>query len=128
MTTKSIGLAILICSPTIEHPELCVTPIVHAIAARALDCEVEVHFAGPAIRWLVEGVADSRYPTVRREKPIRDFLQEASTAGARILACSMARANWVGQEEKLIAECAGNAGATAFLVRMLSPDWRTMVF
>ena len=36
---------------------LVVTPLVHALAARALDAEVEIHFAGPAVRWLIEGMA-----------------------------------------------------------------------
>jgi hypothetical protein len=45
--------AILVCSARPEDPELCVTPLVPALAARALDAEVEIHFAGPAVRWLV---------------------------------------------------------------------------
>ena len=52
-------LALLIWAATPEHPELAVTPLVHALAARALDAEVEIHFAGPAVRWLLflSGVA-----------------------------------------------------------------------
>ena len=46
MTTEARGLAILVCSPTPETPELCVTPLIHAAAACALDCEVELYRAG----------------------------------------------------------------------------------
>jgi predicted peroxiredoxin len=51
-------LTLLLWAATPDHPDLCVTPLVHALAARALDAEVEIHFAGPADRLLVAGVAD----------------------------------------------------------------------
>lgn len=122
------NVAFLIWAATPERPELCATPLVHALAARALDCTVEIHFAGPAVRWLVDGVAAERYPTSAHEKSILVFLQEAAAAGALLLVCSMARESWVGPEERLIGECHGAAGATAFVARMLDPAWRTGVF
>ena len=120
-------LALLVWAATPERPELCVTPLVHALAARALDAEVEIHFAGPAVRWLVAGVADHQFATPAREKSLGDFLREVSAEGVRLLACSMARAAWVGADETLIPE-AGAAGATAFAARALDPAWRTLVF
>ncbi|WP_428826431.1 DsrE family protein [Azonexus sp. IMCC34842] len=124
MTDK---LALLIWAATPEHPELLVTPLIHALAARALDAEVEIHFAGPAVRWLVEGVADTAYATPSREKAIGDFLRELVAEDVRLLACGMARAAWVGAGETLILP-AGAAGATAFVGRALDPAWRTLVF
>lgn len=121
-------LALLIWAATPEHPELCVTPLVHALAARALDAEVEIHFAGPAIRWLVTGVAEMRYATPGKEKSIAEFMREASAAGAAFYACSMARAAWISDNEILIPECTGAAGATAFVARALDPTWQTLVF
>lgn len=126
--TDTQGLAILFCSATPERPELCVTPLIHAMAARAVDCEVEIHFAGPAVRLLVEGVADDLFPTGKKEKSIRTFLKEASATGVKLLACSMAQATWVDCHERLIPECNGSAGATAFVVRTLENDWKTLVF
>lgn len=128
MTTETQRLAILICSATPDRPEFCVTPLVHAIVARALDCEVEIHFAGPSIRLLVDGVAAGLYPTAQREKSVLAFLQEASEAGVRLLACSMAHASWVAPDETLIAECGEFAGATFFVVRSLDPEWHTLVY
>lgn len=128
MTTRIEHLAILLNSATPERPEICVTPLVHALAARALDCEVEIHFAGPAIRLLVVGVADALYPTPEKEKSVLSFIREASNAGATLLACSMAKAAWVAEGECLIAECDGAAGATSFVVRALDPEWKTLVF
>lgn len=127
MTTEVKGLALLLWSATPDRPELCVTPFVHALAARALDAEVEIHFAGPAVRLLVEGVAGERYATPEREKSLLDFILEAEAAGVRLLACGMARAAFVNDGEKLISQ-AGHAGATAFVARTLDPAWRTLVF
>jgi uncharacterized protein len=120
-------LAILIWSATLDRPELCATPLVHALAARALDAEVEIHFSGPAVRWLVVGVADSLFTTPAREKSIGDYLREVIAEDVRLLACSMASAAWVADDEALIP-AAGFAGATAFVARTLDPTWRTLVF
>lgn len=120
-------LALLIWAATPDHPALCVTPLVHALAARALDAEVEIHFAGPAVRWLVAGVADQAFATQEREKSIGDFLRAVLAAGVNVYACSMAHAAWIAPDETLIDE-AGAAGATAFVARTLDPTWRTLVF
>lgn len=120
-------LALLVWAATPEHPELLVTPLVHALAARALDAEVEIHFAGPAVRWLVAGVADQRFATLAGEKSLGDFLREVAAEDVRLVACGMARAAWVGAGETLIPG-AGAAGATAFVARALDPAWRTLVF
>jgi predicted peroxiredoxin len=120
-------LAILLWAATPEQPQLCVTPLVHALAARALDAEVEIHFAGPAIRLLVEGVADGLFAGPAREKSVGDFLREVAAADVRLLACGMARAAWVAGHESL-GFGAGHAGATAFVGRALDPEWRTLVF
>lgn len=121
------GLALLLWSATPQAPERCVTPFVHALAARALDAEVEIHFAGPAVRLLVAGVADGLYPTPAREKSVLAFVQEAAAAGAELFACGMARAAFVAEGEGLIPQ-ARAAGATAFVARSLDPAWRTLVF
>ena len=117
-------LALLIGS---AQPEQAVTPLVHALAARALDAEVEIHFAGPAVRWLIAGVGEAAWPTPAREKSITAFLDEAAAAGVCFYACGMARAAWVGENEHLIGE-ARAAGATAFVARSLDPGWRTLVY
>jgi predicted peroxiredoxin len=120
-------LALLIWGATPDRPELCATPLVHALAARALDAEVEIHFAGPAVRWLVEGVADNLYPTQDREKSIGDFLREVAFEEVSLLCCGMARAAWVAGHESMIVQ-AGAAGATAFVGRALDPTWTTLVY
>ena len=121
-------IAFLIWAATPDRPDLVVTPLVHALAACALDCEVEIHFAGPAVRWLVDGVAAASYATPAREQSIAEWLQKVSAAGVPLLACSMARAAWIREDEMLIAQYSGAAGATAFVARTLDPQWCTTVF
>jgi len=120
-------LAILIWAALPECPELVVTPLVHALAARALEAEVEIHFAGPAIRWLVDGVADRQYATAAREKSIGEFLREVQQEGVTLYACGMAQAQWVAAGESLLPGCR-HAGATAFVARSLDPEWRTLTY
>lgn len=133
MTTESeavpaSGLAILIWAATTDRADLVVTPLVHALAARALDCAVEIHFAGPAARWLVEGIAAASWPTPDREKSVLQWLHDCAAAGVDIRICGMARAGWIRPGETLIAECHGAVGATAFVARGLDPGWRCVVF
>lgn len=120
-------LALLVWAATPEHPALLATPLVHALVACALDAEVELHFAGPAVRWLVEGVAAQAFATPAREKSLAAFLDEVVAAGGRLYACSMAQAAWVRAGEVLRADVAA-AGATAFMARTLDPAWRALVY
>ena len=120
-------LAFLIWAATPARPDLIATPLVHVLAACALDAEVELHFAGPAVRWLVEGVAAAATPAPGSDKTIAAFLDEASAAGARLYACSMAAAQWVATDECLLPGVR-HAGATAFVARSLDPAWKTLVF
>ena len=100
MSAHRKKLAILLWSATPERPQLCATPFVHAAAAAAFDCEVEIHFAGPAVRLLVTGVR----------------------------ACAMAMGALVGADETLIPEFGGSIAASAFVNRALDPEWATLVF
>lgn len=120
-------LAMLVWAATPDRPELIATPLVHALAARALDAEVEIHFAGPAVRWLLATVADAAWTSPNQEKTAGDFLREVLAAGARLYGCGMARAAWIADGEATIPE-AGAAGATAFIARTLDPAWRTAIY
>lgn len=120
-------IAILIRSSTPDRPELCDMPFVYAAVAAAMDCEVEVHFTGPAIRLLVEGVAAGLYPKPEG-KSVYSYMQDAAEQGARFLGCSLALRDYLSPDEKKIAEFSGAAGAAAFIMRTLDPEWRVMYF
>jgi len=121
-------LAILLWSATPERPQLCATPFVHAAAAAAFDCEVEIHFAGPAVRLLVAGVADGLRPWPGSDTSIYQMLRQATNLGVSLRACAMAMGALVGDGEALIPEYAGTIAASAFVARALDPDWATLVF
>jgi predicted peroxiredoxin len=121
-------LAILLWSATEDRPELCAAPFIYAMAATALDCQVEIHFSGRAIRLLVAGVAERLYPTAAGTKSIYVFMKEAAYLGADFLACGMALGTHAQEGELFIPEYSGNASATEFVMRALDPDWATLVF
>jgi len=121
-------IAILLWSATPERPELCATPLVHAAAAAAFDCEVEIHFAGPAVRLLVAGVAENLRPWPGIDASIYQMLRQATNLGAGLRACAMAMSALVGKDEALIPEFGGTIAASAFVDRALDPEWATLVF
>jgi len=121
-------LAILLWSATAEQPQLCATPFVHAAAAAAFDCEVEIHFAGPSVRLLVAGVADSLRPWPGVDTSIYNMMRQAANLDVAFRACAMAMGALVGKDEALIAEYGGTVAASAFVARTLDPEWATLVF
>ena len=121
-------LAILLWSATPEHPQLCATPFVHAAAAAAFDCEVEIHFAGPTVRLLVAGVAESLHPWPGVDTSIYNMMRQAANLNVSFRACAMAMGALVGRDEALIPEYTGTAAASAFVDRALDPEWATLVF
>lgn len=120
-------LAILLCAATPERPELCATPFVLATAAAALDCEVEIHFAGRATRLLVAGVAGQLLPSADGQKSVYVFMKEAANLGVRFLGCGMALQGQAQPGELYIPEYAGSATVTDFVLRALDPEWATLV-
>ncbi|HEX8978355.1 MAG TPA: peroxiredoxin [Parasulfuritortus sp.] len=122
------NLAILLWNATPDRPELCATPFVHAAAAAALDCKVEIHFAGPSVRLLVAGVADGLRPWPGLDTSIYAMMRQAAGLGAEFKACAMAMQKLVGEGEALIPEYGGSAAASAFVVRSLDPAWATLVY
>jgi predicted peroxiredoxin len=119
-------LALLAWSISADAPDLCAAPFVYATAAAALDCEVEIHFAGPAVMLLIDGVAASAITS--SGKPVYGFMREAANLGVKFFACAMAASQHIAAGKSMIPELSGEAGATAFVVRTLSPGWKTLVF
>ena len=127
MSSPPSHLAILLWRVGPERPDLAAAPFVYAAVAAAMDCEVEVHFAGDSIPLLEPGVAD-RLRTGRGDKTLYDFMREAAALGVRFLGCSMALAERAAPDSPRIPEYSGGAGAAAFVRRSLDPQWRTLVF
>ncbi|MFZ5539435.1 MAG: DsrE family protein [Pseudomonadota bacterium] len=106
---------------------LAAAPFVYALAARALDQEVEMHFTSSAVRWLVAGQADTAYTDRARSKTVGDFIREAHAAGVKLYACAMARHEHA-RDEALIDEIEGVAGAATVVDAGTEPDARVMIF
>jgi predicted peroxiredoxin len=121
-------LAILLWSATTDRPQICATPFVHAAAAASFDAEVEIHFSGPTVRLMVQGVAENLRPWPEIETSIYDIMRQAANLDVKFLACAMAMDALVNKEEKLIPEYSGTAGASAFVQRALDPEWATLTY
>lgn len=128
MTGQRKKLAILLWSATPERPQLCATPFVHAAAAAAFDCDVEIHFAGPAVRLLVSGVAEALRPWPGVDTSIYQMMRQATNLGVSLRACAMAMGALVARDEALIPEYGGTIAASAFVSRALDTEWATLVF
>ena len=128
MTEQRKKLAILLWSATPERPQLCATPFVHAAAAAAFDCDVEIHFAGPAVRLLVSGVAEALRPWPGVDTSIYQMMRQATNLGVELRACAMAMGALVARDEALIPEYGGTIAASAFVSRALDTEWATLVF
>lgn len=120
-------LVIVMWSADPSAPERAAAPFVYALAARALDVDVEMHFTAGAVGWLFEGMADEAYTDRGRTKTVRDFIREASAAGVRLYACAMALAER-RRGEALIPEMTQIAGAATVVGAALQPDCRVIVF
>lgn len=111
-------LVIVVWSAGPDRPVLAAAPFVYALAGRAFEVAVEMHFTSTAVRWMVAGVADGAYTDAARTKTVADFIREAKAAGVRLYACSMAM-NEHGRGEALIPECDGYAGAATVVAAVL---------
>jgi len=120
-------LVIVMWSADPSAPDRAAAPFVYALAARALEIDVEMHFTAGAVRWLFDGVAAAAYTDAGRTKTVRDFIREAAAAGVRLYACAMAL-NERRAGEALIAEMTGVAGAATVVGAAVEPGCRVMVF
>lgn len=123
---KPDRLVIVVWSAGPDRPVQAAAPFVYALAARALEVAVEMHFTSTAVRWLITGVADGAYTDEGRTKTVADFIREAKAAGVRLYACSMAM-NEHGRGEALTSACDGYAGAATVVAAAMQGS-RILVF
>ena len=105
----------------------CVTPLMHALTASAMEAEVEVYFIGPCVRLLAEGVAQTVI-AVESKKPLATLLDDAHESGVRLYACTSAWKAYVPGNATLATQCAGFGGAATYLGRALNPAWRVLSY
>jgi predicted peroxiredoxin len=123
---KADRLVIVLWSAGPERPVQAAAPFVYALAARAFEVPVEIHFTSTAVRWLLAGVAEEAFTDAGRTKTVADYIREVKAAGARLYACSMAM-NEHGRGEPLIAECDGYSGAATVIASAMQGA-KTLVF
>ncbi|MFN9480067.1 MAG: DsrE family protein [Betaproteobacteria bacterium] len=125
---RRVVLVLWSCGPArADGAALAAAPFVYALAAHALELEVEMHFTADTVRWLVSGVADAAWTDAARSKTVADFIREARAAGVKLYACAMAL-NEHARGAALIAEAEGLAGAATVRAATVQADTRTLVF
>lgn len=127
MSNPAHRWVIVVWSAGPERPDLVAAPFVYALAARALEQDVEMHFTAAAVRWLLDGVAAGACTDRARSKTVYDFIVEAKAAGVRLYACAMALAEH-RRGEAMLAEVDGIAGAATVIGAAIDAGTRTMVF
>jgi predicted peroxiredoxin len=127
MADAATRLLIVMWSADPTAPDRAAAPFVYALAARALEIDVEMHFTAGAVQWLFGGVADRAFTDQARTKTVRDFIREAAAAGVRMYACAMAL-NERRRGEALIEEMTGIAGAATVAGAAVEADCRVIVF
>jgi predicted peroxiredoxin len=99
-----------------ERPGTLGAPFFQAAVAAAMDMEVEIYFAGPSARLLVQGVADKLYPGRAEEKSLYSFIQDAHEAGAKLYVCAGAMDENDLTMENAIPELDSPRGGAAFIM------------
>lgn len=131
MTAPPQRLLIVLWSCGPDRPggaALVAAPLVYALAARALDVEVELHFAASTVRWLLDNAAAKATTDAAGSKTVLDFLVECRTAGVKMYACAMALAEHRRAGAVLRLEPDGIAGAATVVGATLEPGVRSLVF
>jgi uncharacterized protein len=130
MSTGADKLVIVLWSAGPDAPNgaaLAAAPFVYALAARALEVDVDMHFTSSTVRWLLPGVADAAHTDTEGTKTVGDFIREVKAAGVKLYACGMATHEHA-RGASLIADCDGHAGAATVVSETMNPRTRTLVF
>jgi len=130
MSTGADKLVIVLWSAGPDAPNgaaLAAAPFVYALAARALEVDVDMHFTSSTVRWLLPGVANAAHTDTEGTKTVGDFIREVKAAGVKLYACSMAMHEHA-RGASLIADCDGHAGAATVVSETMNPRTRTLVF
>jgi predicted peroxiredoxin len=106
---------------------LAAAPFVYALAARALDLEVEMHFTSSAVRWLFTGVADQAHTDQAGTKTVGDYLRETKAMGVKHFACAMALEEH-RRDETLVDQVESVAGAATVIDAAADRGARVIVF
>ncbi len=106
---------IMLLNIDLERPGTLGAPFFQATVSAAMDLEVEIYFAGPSARLLVQGVADELFPGQTKQKSLYSFMQDAHEAGARFYVCAGAMDEHELNANNAIPEFGGCRGGAAFI-------------
>ena len=121
-------LVMLLSAADPANPDSWILPLSHAVAAAAMDVEVEVYFAGASVRLLAKGVAERVRADAGAGRSAYQLMCSAAELGARFYACAgELQANGLSESD-LIAQCCGIAGSASFVARVMDDEWKSLTY
>lgn len=111
-----------------ERPGTLGAPFFQATVAAAMDMDVEIYFAGPSARLLIQGVADDLYPGEGQTKSLISFMEDAHEAGVKFYVCAGAMDENGLNESNAIAQLDGNRGGAAFIAEAAEDNVVTLTY
>jgi uncharacterized protein len=103
-------------------------PFFQATVAAVMDLEVEMYFAGPSTRLLIQGFADGIHPGTAHQKSVYSFMQDAHEAGVKFFACAGAMDENGLNLDNAIPELDGIRGGGAFIGEVIEDNVVTLTY
>lgn len=128
MSSAVQGLALLLWSADLTHPERVATPFVMAQAAAALDQRVELYFTARSVHLLTPEAGKLPVGFGPERQPLAAYLTQMGELDIPLYACGQALYAAGLQRADLISQCAGLGGSVQFMGRSVEAGWRTLVF
>ncbi len=73
-----------------EHPQHAATPFMIAVAAAAMDMDVEIHALGASVELFVDANTARHPPVAPLNRSLSEYVDDALRMGVRLYACSTA--------------------------------------
>jgi len=125
---SSLRVVIVLSGVSAARPEASAVAFRYAVAAAAMDIEVEMHAVTASVVLLRRGVAEKLLPDGPDAPTLLAQIQQAASLGVKIFACPAAMAQYGVGAEDLIDEVAEIRGAASMMYAGLQPGARFLTF
>ena len=110
-----------------KSAELAATPFLMATTAAAMDIDVEIHATGFCVAFFMKDQPHLDQLVSSSNRPLRDYVEEAMSCGAKVCLCSMAlRDRDITQP--LLRDGVEIIGLVTMLERSTAPDTTVLVY
>lgn len=125
---RPLKIVIVLSCVSPGRPDASAVAFRYAVAAAAMDIEVEIHAVSASVELLRRGVAEKIFPEGADAPALFDQIRRAAGLGVKIFACPAAMAQYRVGEEDLVDEVAGIRGAASMISAGLESGARFLTF